>query len=142
RTSVPSTPPPTPAPTGAPQAHAGLPILARANLTTPELTAARQSLIDIESKIKDLGTPLPPGQSLEAKSQELQTLESKVARQAKAIKDIETAGQIIPKNVRDDFDNTRKAYETARSNFDQTQKAIVELQELKGEQDRLTRRIA
>jgi hypothetical protein len=79
---------------------------------------------------------------LEAKSQELQTLESKVALQAKAIKDIETAGQIIPKNIRDDFDNTRKAFESAKANFDQTQKAIVELQELKSEQDRLARHIA
>ena len=134
--------PPTTAPTGAPRAHAELPIPARANLTSPELAAAQQALAEVKSSIKDLGTPLPPGQSLEAKSQELQTLESKVALQAKAIKDIETAGQIIPRNIRDDFDNTRKTYESAKANFDQTQKAIVNLQELKGEQDRLTRHIA
>ncbi|MDB5318866.1 MAG: hypothetical protein JWN40_497 [Phycisphaerales bacterium] len=76
---------------------------------------------------------------LQSKSQQLQALEIRLAQQSKAIKDLADAGQSPPKPLREEYQAGQTFYAAVKSEFEQTQKTLLQVQDLRSERDELAR---
>jgi hypothetical protein len=83
-----------------------------------------------------------PDALLVTKSQQIEALEAKLAQHTKAMKELADAGQSPPKPLRDELQNVQTLYAAAKAEFEEMQKAVVHVQDLRSERAELARQAA
>ena len=76
---------------------------------------------------------------LVTKAQEVEGLEGRLAQQSKAMKDLAAAGQSPPKPLRDELETVQTRYAAAKADFEEKQKTLVHVQDLRSERAELAR---
>lgn len=133
---------------GAATRPATMPVIGEAVAVVPadvRLQSLKNSIDEMDARIAHTATPFGAGNPdavVQAKSKELETLETTLATQNKAIRERTETGQSTPQAQLDQMEQTRKQFATAKVDFDLLQMAAVKLQDFKGERARLVKQSA